>query len=398
MATLSAERNGTATTSNGRARNASAANAATAAIAATATATTTTVETVDGQVVPAEPSRMNPERERALDLALSGIEKQLGKGAIMRLGEGAGKLSVEAIPTGAIALDLALGLGRVPRGRVVEIYGPESSGKTTLASHIIAEAQRLGGVGAIIDAEHAFDPVFASNVCGVNVPELLISQPDTGEQALEICEMLVRSGAVDVVVVDSVAALTPRAEIEGDMGDSLPGLQARLMSQALRKLTAAISKSRCCVIFINQLREKIGIMFGNPETTPGGRALKFYSSVRLEIRRADTIKQGTDVVGMRAKVTVRKNKVAPPFRVCEFDIMFNEGISKPGNLIDVGTEMGVVKKAGAHFSYGETKIGLGRENAKEFLRQNRQVMAALEAEIRANAKDFQAMKVGAAES
>jgi recombination protein RecA len=395
MAIASTERtNGMATTSNGRARNASAANAATAATAATATSTTVENVDADGKVIPA--SRMNAEREKALDLALSGIEKQFGKGAIMRLGEGAGRLSVEAIPTGAIALDLALGIGGVPRGRVVEIYGPESSGKTTLASHIIAEAQRMGGVGAIIDAEHAFDPVFAQNVCGVDVPQLLISQPDTGEQALEICEMLVRSGAVDVVVVDSVAALTPRAEIEGDMGDSLPGLQARLMSQALRKLTAAISKSRCCVIFINQLREKIGIMFGNPETTPGGRALKFYSSVRLEIRRADTIKQGTDVVGMRAKVTVRKNKVAPPFRVCEFDIMFNEGISKPGNLIDVGTEMAIVKKAGAHFSYGETKIGLGRENAKEFLRQNRDIMAALEADIRANAKDFQAMKVSPA--
>src|SRR5687768_2341741 len=334
-------------------------------------------------------------RARSLDDTLQKIEKQFGKGAIMRMDVSA-RLQVEAIPTGAIALDLALGIGGVPRGRVVEVYGPESSGKTTLASHIIAEAQRLGGVGAIIDAEHAFDPVFAANVCGVDVPQLLISQPDTGEQALEICEMLVRSGAVDVVVVDSVAALTPRAEIEGDMGDSLPGLQARLMSQALRKLTAAISKSRCCVIFINQLREKIGIMFGNPETTPGGRALKFYSSVRLEIRRADTIKQGTDVVGMRAKVTVRKNKVAPPFRVCEFDIMFNEGISKPGNLIDVGTEMGVVKKAGAHFSYGETKIGLGRENAKEFLRQHRDIMSALEDDIRANAKDFQAMKVSPA--
>ncbi|MGI8423515.1 MAG: recombinase RecA [Chloroflexota bacterium] len=338
------------------------------------------------------------ERDRALDLALSGIEKQFGKGAIMRLGDGAGRLAVEAIPTGSIALDLALGIGGVPRSRVVEIYGPESSGKTTLASHIIAEAQRMGGVGAIIDAEHAFDPVFAQNVCGVKVPDLLISQPDTGEQALEICEMLVRSGAVDVVVVDSVAALTPRAEIDGDMGDSLPGLQARLMSQALRKLTGAISKSRCCVIFINQLREKIGIMFGNPETTPGGRALKFYASVRLEIRRADTIKQGTEIVGMRAKVTVRKNKVAPPFKVCEFDIMFNEGISKVGNLIDVGTEMGIVKKAGAHFSYGETKIGLGRENAKEFLRQNQPVMLAIESEIRANAKDFHALKVSAAET
>jgi recombination protein RecA len=346
----------------------------------------------------AEQFKPSPERDRAIELALSGIEKQFGKGAIMRLGEGSGRMQVESIPTGSIALDLALGIGGVPRGRVVEIYGPESAGKTTLAAHIIAEAQRMGGVGAIIDAEHAFDPVFAQNVCGVNVPELLISQPDTGEQALEICEMLVRSAAIDVVVIDSVAALTPRAEIEGDMGDSLPGLQARLMSQALRKLTAAISKSRCCVIFINQLREKIGIMFGNPETTPGGRALKFYSSVRLEIRRADTIKVGTEVVGMRAKVTVRKNKVAPPFKACEFDIMFNEGISKAGNLIDVGTEMGIVKKSGAHFSYGETKIGLGRENAKEFLRQNPAVMQALEQEIRSNAKDFQAMKVGTAEA
>jgi recombination protein RecA len=342
-------------------------------------------------------ARLSPERERALELAVSGIEKQFGKGAIMRLGEGSGRLVVEAIPTGAIALDLALGVGGVPRGRIVEIYGPESSGKTTLALHVIAEAQRLGGIGAIIDAEHAFDPLFASNVCGVKIDELLISQPDTGEQALEICEMLVRSGAVDVIVIDSVAALTPRAEIEGDMGDSLPGLQARLMSQALRKLTAAISKSHSCVIFINQLREKIGIMFGNPETTPGGRALKFYSSVRLEIRRADTIKAGTEVTGMRAKVTVRKNKVAPPFKICEFDIMWTEGISKVGNLIDVGTEMGIVKKAGAHFSFGETKIGLGRENAKEFLRQNPAVAAHIEAEIRTKARDFKALKVVAAE-
>jgi len=351
-----------------------------------------------GTVPAAEQFRPSPEREKAIELALSGIEKQFGKGAIMRLGEGSSRMQIESIPTGSIALDLALGVGGVPRGRVVEIYGPESAGKTTLAAHIIAEAQRMGGVGAIIDAEHAFDPVFAQNVCGVNVPELLISQPDTGEQALEICEMLVRSAAIDVVVIDSVAALTPRAEIEGDMGDSLPGLQARLMSQALRKLTAAISKSRCCVIFINQLREKIGVMFGNPETTPGGRALKFYSSVRLEIRRADTIKVGTDVVGMRAKVTVRKNKVAPPFKACEFDIMFNEGISKSGNLIDVGTEMGIIKKSGAHFSYGDTKIGLGRENEKEVLRQNPAVMQAIEQEIRANAKDFQAMKVGASEA
>jgi recombination protein RecA len=297
-------------------------------------------KTADG-VPQAELLTPGTEREKALGVALLQIEKQFGKGAIMKFGEGV-RVPVEGIPTGSIALDLSLGIGGVPRGRVVEIYGPESSGKTTLASHIIAEAQRAGGVGAIIDAEHAFDPEFASRVCKVNVPDLLISQPDTGEQALEICEMLVRSSAVDVIVVDSVAALTPRAEIEGDMGDSLPGLQARLMSQALRKLTAAISKSRCTVIFINQLREKIGISYGNPEVTPGGRALKFYSSVRLEIRRADTIKVGTEVVGMRAKVTVRKNKVAPPFKVCEFDIMFNEGISMVGGLIDVGVDMSIV--------------------------------------------------------
>jgi recombination protein RecA len=338
--------------------------------------------------------QITPERERAIELAVSGIEKQFGKGAIMRLGEATSRITVEVIPTGAIALDLALGVGGVPRGRVVEVYGPESSGKTTLALHVIAEAQRQGGIGAIIDAEHAFDPLDAANRCGVSIPDLLVSQPDTGEQALEICEMLVRSGAVDVIVIDSVAALVPRAEIEGDMGDSLPGLQARLMSQALRKLTAAISKSRCCVVFINQLREKIGVMFGNPETTTGGRALKFYSSVRLEIRRTDTIKSGAEVVGMRAKVTVRKNKVAPPFRSCEFDIMWTEGISKVGNLIDVGTEMGIIRKAGAHFSFGDTRIGLGRENAKEFLRQNPAVADQIEQEIRANARDFQAMKMG----
>jgi recombination protein RecA len=352
-----------------------------------------------GAIVTAEGAglRAAPERDRALEVAVAGIEKQFGKGAIMRLGEGGGKLAVEAIPTGSIALDLALGIGGVPRGRVVEIYGPESSGKTTLALHVVAAAQRQGGVAAIIDAEHALDPEMVQNMCGVQIEDLLVSQPDTGEQALEICEMLVRSGAVDVVVVDSVAALTPRAEIEGDMGDSLPGLQARLMSQALRKLTAAISKSNCCVIFINQIREKIGIMFGNPETTPGGRALKFYSSVRLEIRKADTIKSGSEIVGMRAKVTVRKNKVAPPFKSCEFDIMWSEGISRSGNLLDVGTEMGLIKKAGAHFSFGDTRIGLGRENAKEFLRQNPEIAADLEAQIRANARDFNALKVGAAE-
>jgi len=346
-------------------------------------------------VVVAVGSRPVDERDKALETALSSIEKQFGKGAIMRMNQTMDSYRVESIPTGAIALDLALGIGGVPRGRVVELYGPESAGKTTLASHIMAEAQRLGGVCAIVDAEHAFDPVFAQNVCGVDVPQLLISQPDTGEQALEICEMLVQSGAVDVIVVDSVAALTPRQEIQGDMGASHPGLQARLMSQALRKLTSSISKSRACVIFINQLREKIGITYGNPETTPGGRALKFYASVRMEIRRADTIKSGTEVVGMRAKVTVRKNKVAPPFKVCEFDIMFNEGISKSGNLIDVGTEMGIVKKAGAHYSYVDTKLGLGRESAKEFLREHPDVMGAIEREIRASAAGFKPLKLGA---
>jgi recombination protein RecA len=342
--------------------------------------------------------RATPERDRAIDLALSNIEKQFGRGAIMRLGEASAKMVVDAIPTGSIALDIALGIGGFPRGRVVELYGPESSGKTTLALHVIAEAQRQGGVAAIIDAEHALDPVMAQNMCGVKVEDLLVSQPDTGEQALEICEMLVRSGAVDVVVIDSVAALTPRAEIEGDMGDSLPGLQARLMSQALRKLTGAISKSRCCVIFINQIREKIGVMFGNPETTPGGRALKFYSSLRLEIRRTDQIKAGTEIMGMRAKVTVRKNKVAPPFKVAEFDIMWDEGISRVGGLLDVGTEMGLLRKSGAHFSFGETKIGLGRENAKEFLRQNPDIAAALEAQIRDQAREFKGNQIVAAEA
>src|SRR5829696_8138475 len=299
-------------------------------------------------------STMQDDKKKALNLAIAQIEKSCGKGSIMKMGKDAEKIRVETIPTGAINLDAAIGVGGIPRGRITEIYGPESSGKTTLCLHVVANAQRAGGVAAYIDAEHALDTEYARKL-GVDVENLLISQPDTGEQALEICEILVRSGAVDVVVIDSVAALTPRAEIEGDMGDSLPGLQARLMSQALRKLTAAISKSRCCVIFINQIREKIGIMFGNPETTPGGRALKFYSSVRLEIRKADTIKAGSEIVGMRAKVTVRKNKVAPPFKGCEFDIMCSEGISRSGNLIDVGTEMGLVKKAGAHFSFGETR-------------------------------------------
>ncbi|HEY7984278.1 MAG TPA: recombinase RecA [Ktedonobacterales bacterium] len=321
------------------------------------------------------------EREKALDLTVAQIERRFGKGAIMRLGEARAHVAIEAIPTGSIALDLALGIGGIPRGRVTEIYGPESSGKTTLCQHIIASAQQRGGLCAIVDAEHALDPSYAEK-CGVNLNDLLISQPDTGEQALEIVEMLVRSGAVDVVVVDSVAALVPRAEIEGEMGDAHVGLQARLMSQALRKLTGAINNSKTSVVFTNQLREKIGIMFGNPETTPGGRALKFYASIRMDIRKIDTIKVGTETMGSRAKVKVVKNKVAPPFRVAEFDIMFNEGISREGGLIDIGLEMGIVKKSGTWFQSGEIRLGQGRENAKEFLRQNKDVADAIEQQIR----------------
>ena len=330
------------------------------------------------------------EKRRALETVTAQIERQFGKGAIMRYGDGGDPMGVEAIPTGSIALDLALGIGGVPRGRVVEIYGSESSGKTTLAQHILAEAQRLGGTVAYIDAEHALDPAYA-RACGVNVDEMLISQPDTGEQALEIVDMLVRSGAVEAVVIDSVAALVPRAEIEGDMGDSHVGLQARLMSQALRKLTSGISRSNTVVIFINQLREKIGVMFGNPETTPGGRALKFYASVRLDMRRIDQIKQGTEVIGGRHKVKVVKNKVAPPFRTAEFDLMYNEGISKEGGIIDVGVEMGLIKKSGAFFSFGETRLGQGRENAKEFLRQNAAIRDEIESQIRGNVQDFKLM-------
>ncbi|MBM2809585.1 MAG: recA [Chloroflexi bacterium] len=321
------------------------------------------------------------DKERALDVALAQIEKNFGKGSIMRLGGASERLAIEVIPTGSIALDLALGVGGIPRGRVTEIYGPESSGKTTLCQHVIANAQATGGVAALIDVEHAFDPTYAQN-CGVKVEEMLISQPDTGEQALEIAEALVRSGALDVVCIDSVAALVPRAELEGDMGDAHMGLQARLMSQALRKLTGAISRSHTSVIFTNQLREKIGVMFGSPETTPGGRSLKFYASVRLDIRRIDSIKQGTTIVGNRTRVRVVKNKVAPPFRSAEFDIMYNEGISREGGLLDVATDLEIVKKSGAFFSYGETRLGQGRENAKEFMRGNPELTDQIERQIR----------------
>ncbi|ACL21129.1 recombination protein RecA [Desulfitobacterium sp. LBE] len=320
---------------------------------------------------------------KALDMALSQIEKQFGKGSIMRLGEASAKMAVEVIPTGCLAIDIALGVGGVPRGRVIEIYGPESSGKTTVALHIAAEAQKLGGVAAFIDAEHALDPVYAKAL-GVNIDNLLVSQPDTGEQALEICEALVRSGAIDVIIIDSVAALVPRAEIEGEMGDSHVGLHARLMSQALRKLTGAISKSNTCVIFINQIREKVGIMFGNPETTTGGRALKFYASVRLEVRRADTLKQGQDMIGNRTKVKVVKNKVAPPFKQAEFDIMYGEGISREGSMVDVGAELDIINKSGAWYSYKGERLGQGRENVKEFLKKNPEIAAEIEQGIRAS--------------
>jgi recombination protein RecA len=312
------------------------------------------------------------EREKALEMALGQIEKNFGKGSIMRMGERT-SMKIEAVSTQALALDLALGIGGLPRGRITEIFGPESSGKSTLAMHIVAEAQRNGGVCAYIDAEHAMDPVYAANI-GVDVDRLLISQPDTGEQALEICDMLVRSGALDVVVIDSVAALTPKAEIEGEMGDTFVGLQARLMSQALRKLTGSISRTNTICIFINQLREKIGVMFGSPETTPGGRALKFYSSVRLDIRRIESIKDGADVTGNRTRVKVVKNKVAPPFKQAEFDIMYGKGISREGSLLDVGVECGIVKKAGAWFTYEGEQLGQGREKAKDFLMANPEMM------------------------
>ena len=321
------------------------------------------------------------DREKALDMALGQIEKQFGKGSIMKLGE-RGNVGIEAIPTGALALDLALGIGGLPRGRIVEIFGPESSGKSTLATHVVAEAQRNGGVCAYIDAEHAMDPVYAAAI-GVNVDELLISQPDTGEQALEIADMLIRSGALDVLVIDSVAALVPRAEIEGEMGDTHVGLQARLMSQALRKLTGNLNKSRTIAVFINQLREKIGVMFGSPETTPGGRALKFYSSVRLDIRRIESIKDGPEVVGNRVRVKVVKNKTAPPFKQAEFDIMYGKGISREGSLLDVGVEIGIIKKSGAWFTYDGEQLGQGRENVKAFLAENVDLMVEISEKIKA---------------
>ncbi len=336
------------------------------------------------------------DRQRAIDIAITQIERQFGKGSIMKMGE-AHSMQIESIPTGSIALDLALGIGGLPRGRITEIYGPESSGKTTLCYHVAASAQRNGGVAAFIDAEHALDPTYARNV-GVNVDELLVSQPDTGEQALEIAETLIRSNGVDVVIVDSVAALVPRAEIEGEMGDSFVGLQARLMSQALRKLTGAINRSNTALVFTNQLREKIGVMFGNPETTPGGRALKFYASVRLDIRRIETLKSGTDAIGSRTRVKVVKNKVASPFRLAEFDIMYNEGISREGGLLDVGIAAGVLTKTGAWFNYGDTRLGQGRENSRDFLKANPEIASKIEQEIRSKVSSIEVGVEGIAEA
>ncbi|MFA7572328.1 MAG: recombinase RecA [Lutispora sp.] len=320
------------------------------------------------------------DKKKALEAAISQVEKQFGKGSIMKLGENT-RLNLEFISTGALDLDIALGIGGVPRGRVVEIFGPESSGKTTVALHIIAEAQKNGGDAAFIDAEHALDPIYARNL-GVDIDNLIVSQPDTGEQALEICETLVRSGAIDVIVVDSVAALVPKAEIDGDMGDAHVGLQARLMSQALRKLSGAINKSKTTAIFINQLREKVGIMFGNPEVTPGGRALKFYASVRLDVRRVETIKQGNDMIGSRTRVKVVKNKVAPPFRQAEFDIMYGEGISKEGSILDVAANNDIILKSGAWYSYGDVRLGQGRENARQYLKDNPEITKEVEAKVR----------------
>lgn len=325
----------------------------------------------------------NEDKKKALDAAIAKLEKDFGKGTVMKLGDPAAQVSVETIPTGSLSLDIALGLGGVPRGRVVEIYGPESSGKTTVALHMISEVQKRGGIAGFIDAEHALDPVYARNI-GVDIDELYISQPDSGDQALEITETMVRSGAIDIIVVDSVAALVPKQEIEGDMGDTHVGLQARLMSQALRKLTPVISKSNCVVIFINQLREKVGVMFGNPETTTGGRALKFYSSVRMDVRRTETLKQGGEMVGNHVRVKIVKNKIAPPFKEAEFDIMFGKGISKEGDILDLATKLDLVNKSGAWYAYNGDKIGQGRENAKIYLGQHPEIMEELEEKIRAH--------------
>lgn len=340
---------------------------------------------------------MMTDKARALEMAIASVEKAFGRGAIMKLGEASRTMQVEVIPTGSIALDLALGVGGIPRARVTEIFGPEATGKTTLVQHIIAECQKLGGIAAFIDVEHVLDPDYA-RTCGLNIDELYISQPDTGEQALEIAEALVRSNAVDIVAIDSVAALVPRAEIEGEMGDQHLGLQARLMSQALRKLVGAVNKSRTCLIFTNQLREKIGVMFGSPETTPGGRALKFYASVRIDLRRVDSIKQGAEIIGSRVRARIVKNKVAPPFRFCEFDILYKEGISKEGSLLDVGVEIGAVKKSGAFFSYGDIRLGQGRENARDFLKQHPEMAGELEQYIRSNSGTFTAVKAAEAET
>ena len=334
------------------------------------------------------------DKQKALETAISQIEKQFGKGAVMRLGQNA-TMNVEAIPTGSLSLDMALGIGGLPRGRIVEIYGPESSGKTTVALHVVAEAQKRGGSAVFIDVEHALDPVYAKNL-GVDIDQLLVSQPDTGEQALEICEALVRSGAVDVVVVDSVAAMVTKAEIEGEMGDTHVGLQARLMSQALRKLTGAIGKSNAIVIFINQLRETIGVMYGNPETTPGGRALKFYSSVRLDVRRTEQLKAGGEVIGNRVRVKVVKNKVAPPFKEAEFDIMYGQGVSRLGEILDLGSKLDIVQKSGAWFNYGEIRLGQGRDNAKEYLRQNPELAEEIAAKVMANADKLMGRTAAAA--
>ena len=323
----------------------------------------------------------NTEKQRALEAALAQIDKQYGKGTVMKLGDSASQMNIETIPTGSLSLDLALGLGGIPKGRIIEIYGPESSGKTTVTLHMIAEVQKRGGIAGFIDAEHALDPVYAKNI-GVDIDNLYISQPDSGEQALEITETMVRSGAVDIIVIDSVAALVPKAEIDGDMGDSHVGLQARLMSQALRKLTAVISKSNCTVVFINQLREKVGIMFGNPETTTGGRALKFYSSVRLDVRRIESLKQGGEVIGNRTRVKVVKNKIAPPFKEAEFDIMFGSGISKEGDILDIASNLDIINKSGAWFAYEGNKIGQGRENAKQYLKDNPEFCDMIEQKVR----------------